>query len=71
MSCLFAVTTDLPDFSALRIHSPAGSRPPMSSTTMCASDERTSLISSVQRIAGESEPTRLRSDLAIEDVSQA
>ncbi len=36
MSCLFAVTTDLPASSDRRIRSPAASRPPISSTTMSA-----------------------------------
>src|SRR5450631_1891350 len=47
MSCLFAVTTDLPALRALRTQSPAGSRPPANSTTTSAPDARTSLKSSV------------------------
>src|SRR5579864_2196079 len=65
MTCLLAVTTDLPDASAFRIHTPAGSSPPMSSTTMSTSDESTSLMSSVHLIAVESQSTRLRCTLRL------
>src|SRR6266567_857400 len=60
MSCLLAVTTDFPDCSARRTHSPAGSRPPMSSTTISASEERTPAMSSVQWMFFETQSTCLR-----------
>ena len=47
-----AVTTDLPARSALRIHSPAGSRPPINSTITSTSDESTSSMFSVQWMCG-------------------
>ena len=56
ISSLLAVTTDLPARSALRTHSPAGSRPPISSTTTSTSDDSTSSIFSVQRMCEDSEP---------------
>src|SRR5579863_9947861 len=56
ISSLLAVTTDLPARSALRTHSPAGSRFPISSTITSASDESTSSIFSVQRMLAGSEP---------------
>src|SRR5438093_639843 len=48
MTCLFAVTTDLPAASAARIHSAAGSRPPIASTMTSASLWSTSSTRSVQ-----------------------
>ncbi|SKY08291.1 Uncharacterised protein [Mycobacteroides abscessus subsp. abscessus] len=45
-SALLAVTTDLPDCSAVRITSRAGSIPPMSSTTMSTSSRATSAAGS-------------------------
>src|ERR1700722_4536798 len=45
---LFAVTTDLPELSARRIQSPAGSMPPTSSTMTSASEESSSSTLSVQ-----------------------
>src|ERR1700757_2369769 len=48
MSCLFAVTTDLPAASALRIQPSTGFKPPISSTTISTSERRISSMSSVQ-----------------------
>src|SRR5580704_4496007 len=48
MSCLLAVTTDLPAFSAPRTNSSAGVNPPINSTTMSASELRMVWKSSVQ-----------------------
>ena len=48
ITCLFAVTTDFPASSACRIQVEAGSVPPMSSTTMSASEASTSAKSEVQ-----------------------
>src|SRR4051794_27222810 len=61
MSCLFAVTTDLPAPRALRTQSPAGSRPPASSTTTSAPDARTSLKSPVHCTDAGTQGTRFLS----------
>src|SRR5918996_1889651 len=61
MSCLFAVTTDLPALSARLIKSPAGSRPPISSTTMSASEATTVSMLSVQSTPAGTQSTFLRS----------
>src|SRR6202034_4836374 len=47
ISCLFAVTTDFPDPSALRTICSAGFSPPINSITMSTSDFRTDSTSSV------------------------
>src|SRR5882757_1242171 len=47
MSCLFAVTTDLPAASALRIHPSTGLSPPINSTTISTSERRMTSMSSV------------------------
>src|ERR1035437_7488432 len=69
MSCLLAVTTDLPAAKHLRRQPSAGVRPPISSTTMSARELRMSSKSSVQttdegtrRAASE---VRLRSTLRL------
>src|SRR5271168_1422896 len=49
MSCLLAVTTDLPARRALRSQDSTGLRPPMSSMTTSTLELRMSLMSSVQR----------------------
>src|SRR5690242_3245259 len=51
MSSLFAVTTDFPARSARRTQSPAGSRPPISSTTTSASEEKISSTFAVHRMS--------------------
>ena len=61
MSCLFAVTTDFPALSARRIRSPAGSSPPISSTTMSASDAMTASKLSVQSTPAGTQSTFFRS----------
>src|SRR4029077_13923511 len=59
MSCLLAVTTDLPNSSADRTHSYAGCRPPTSSTMTSASLFRMSSTSSVHVTDVGTQSTRL------------
>ena len=61
MSCLLAVTTDLPASSDRRIRSPAGSSPPISSTTMSASDATTASKLSVHSTSAGTQSTFFRS----------
>ena len=60
MSNLFAVTTDFFELKARRIHSPAGSKPPTSSTTTSTPEERTSSAFSVHRMEAGSSAIFLR-----------
>ena len=60
MTCLLAVTTDFPAASARRIHSSAGDRPPISSTSTSTSSASASSMFSVQRTEGSIQSTRLR-----------
>ena len=66
MTCLLAVTTDLPASSARRIHAVAGSSPPITSTTTAASEPSTTSMSSVQTTSGGTQSTRLRSTLRLQ-----
>ena len=61
ISCLLAVTTDLPACSERRIRSPAGCSPPITSTTMSASDPMTASRLSVQCTCGGTQSTFFRS----------
>src|SRR6185312_4168885 len=60
MSCLFAVTTDLPASSAALTHERAGSTAPTTSTTTSASLSSTASTSSVQLTDESVQDTRLR-----------
>ena len=70
MTCLFAVTTDLPASSARRIHSSAGVRPPISSTITSTSSVRTSdeVVGPADRRRDPVDP--LARDIAIADCHQ-
>ena len=69
MSCLFAVTTDLPEAMALRSQPSTGLRPPISSMTMSTSELRMSSMFSVQMTCGGTRlaacEVRLRSTLRL------
>ena len=67
MTCLFAVTTDLPARSARRIQSSAGDRPPINSTSTSTSSPSASSMFSVQRTEGSTQSTRFAIDAAIDD----
>ena len=58
ISCLLAVTTDLPELRAVRTQSYVGRRPPTSSMTMSTSAARTSSIDSVQTTDEGTQSTR-------------
>src|SRR5450631_1543168 len=65
MSCLLAVTTDLPDASARRIQSSVGRRLPITSTTTSTSEDRTSSIFSVHCTEDGSQSTFFRATLRL------
>ncbi|SPE40175.1 hypothetical protein SBA7_1290008 [Candidatus Sulfotelmatobacter sp. SbA7] len=65
INCLLAVTTDLPEVSARRIQSSLGSRPPMTSTTMSAFDDKMSSIFSVHCTEEGSQSTFFRATLRL------
>src|ERR1700731_1428037 len=60
ISCLLAVTTDLAEERTRLIQSSVGCRPPMTSTTISASDKRMSSIFSVHCTEEGSQSTFLR-----------
>src|SRR5258706_7611590 len=66
MSCLLAVTTDMPAFRAPRTSSSAGDKPPISSTTMSASELRIVWRSSVQTTSVGTQGCFLRSTLRLQ-----
>ena len=70
ITCLFAVTTDLPASSAARIQSAAGSTPPMASTTTSASLSRTSSMRVVQATPRGRQRAALAVGAAVEDVGE-
>src|ERR1019366_4981556 len=65
INCLLAVTTDLPEVSARRIQSSVGSRPPITSTTMSAFDDKMSSIFSVHCTEEGSQSTFFRATLRL------
>src|ERR1039458_5803403 len=65
INCLLAVTTDLPEASARRIQSSLGSRPPITSTTMSAFDDKMSSMFSVHFTEEESQSTFFRATLRL------
>src|SRR5580658_574639 len=69
MSFLLAVTTLLPDASALRTQVPAGSMPPASSTITSTSEASTESASAPNH-AGRNPIDVLVGDIAIEDVRE-
>src|SRR5271169_928243 len=65
INCLLAVTTDLPEVRARRIQSSVGCRPPITSTTISALEDRTSSILSVHSTEEGSQSTFLRATLRL------